>query len=85
MHRLKSDLFGTVWRGEAGGHENIRHLLEHKRSNCPARLTARERRILATPSAASRTWAATGKRAYTFLTRRVIGWSDREGAGDRQH
>ena len=25
-----------------------------------------------------------GKRAYTFVTRRLIGWSDREGAGDRQ-
>ena len=66
------------------GREDIRHLLKHKRSYCPAALTARERRILATPSALSRAWMATGKRAYTFLTRRVIGWSDREGAGDRQ-
>lgn len=66
------------------GREDIRHLLKHKRSYCPAELTARERRILATPSALSRAWMATGKRAYTFLTRRVIGWSDREGAGDRQ-
>jgi hypothetical protein len=66
------------------GREDIRHLLKHKRSYCPAELTARERRILATPSAVSRAWMATGKRAYTFVTRRLIGWSDREGAGDRQ-
>ncbi len=66
------------------GREDIRHLLKHKRRYCPAELTARERRILATPSALSRAWMATGKRAYTFITRRVIGWSDREGAGDRQ-
>ena len=31
--------------------EDIRHLLKHKRSYCPERLTARERRILATPAA----------------------------------
>jgi serine/threonine protein kinase len=66
------------------GREDIRHLLKHKRSYCPALLTARERRILVTPSAVSRAWMATGKRAYTFVTRRIIGWSDREGAGDRQ-
>jgi serine/threonine protein kinase len=66
------------------GREDIRHLLKHKRSYCPALLTARERRILATPSAVSRAWMATGKRAYTFVTRRLFGWSDREGAGDRQ-
>lgn len=66
------------------GREDIRHLLKHKRKYCPAALTARERRILATPSSVSRAWAATGKRVYTFFTRRVLGWSDREGAGDRR-
>lgn len=64
--------------------EDIRHLLKHKRSYCPERLTARERRILATPSAVSRTWMATGKPVYTFVTRRLFGWADREGAGDRR-
>ena len=73
---------GRLFR--ALGREDIRHLLKHKRSYCPAELTARELRILATPSAVSRAWMATGKRAYTFVTRRVIGWSDREGAGDRR-
>jgi hypothetical protein len=66
------------------GREDIRHLLKHKRSYCPERLTARERRILATPSALSRAWMATGKPAYVFVTRRIFGWSDREGAGDRR-
>jgi RIO-like serine/threonine protein kinase len=66
------------------GREDIRHLLKHKRSYCPDRLTARERRMLATPSAVSRAWMATGKPAYLFVTRRIFGWSDREGAGDRR-
>jgi len=66
------------------GREDIRHLLKHKRNYCPERLTARERHILATPSPASRAWMATGKPAYLFVTRRLFGWSDREGAGDRK-
>jgi hypothetical protein len=27
----------------------------------------------------------TGKKLYLFVTRRLLGWADREGAGDRQH
>jgi len=65
------------------GHDDIRHLLKHKRSYLPERLTAREKRILATPSLASRVWMASGKRAYLFVTRRILRWRDREGAGDR--
>jgi RIO-like serine/threonine protein kinase len=65
-------------------HDDLRHLLKHKRTYLPARLTARERRILATPSIVTRVWMATGKRAYLFVTRRLLRWSDREGAGDRQ-
>ncbi|MBT8080709.1 MAG: serine/threonine protein kinase [Gammaproteobacteria bacterium] len=65
------------------GREDIRHLLKHKRTYCPAALTARERRILETPSLPSRLWMQTGKRAYLFVTRRILGWADREGAGDR--
>jgi predicted Ser/Thr protein kinase len=73
---------GRLFRSLA--REDLRHLLKHKRSYCPERLTARERRILATPSALSRLWMATGKPAYTFVTRRIFGWADREGAGDRR-
>jgi RIO-like serine/threonine protein kinase len=66
------------------GHDDIRHLLKHKRSYLPERLTAREKRILATPSLLSRVWMASGKRVYLFITRRIFRWRDREGAGDRQ-
>lgn len=65
------------------GQDDIRHLLKHKRSYLPERLTAREKRILATPSRASRLWMASGKKVYLFVTRRVLRWRDREGAGDR--
>lgn len=65
-------------------HDDLRHLLKHKRTYLPARLTRRERHILAKPSVVTRLWMATGKRAYLFVTRRLLRWSDREGAGDRQ-
>lgn len=63
--------------------EDLRHLLKHKRTYCASRLTQRERRILATPAPISRAWMRTGKPLYLFVTRRLLGWSDREGAGDR--
>ena len=65
------------------GHDDIRHLLKHKRSYLPERLTAREKRILAAPSLVSRAWMASGKKLYLFVTRRLLHWRDREGAGDR--
>jgi RIO-like serine/threonine protein kinase len=65
------------------GHDDIRHLLKHKRSYLPTLLTAREKRILAAPSFVSRIWMASGKRVYRFVTRRILHWRDREGAGDR--
>jgi RIO-like serine/threonine protein kinase len=64
-------------------HDDLRHLLKHKRTYCHACLTARERRILASPSPLARAWMSTGKPVYRFVTRRVFGWADREGAGDR--
>jgi hypothetical protein len=63
--------------------EDLRHLLKHKRTYCPQFLTARERRILASPSWPARIWMKTGKPVYLFVTRRLLGWRDREGAGDR--
>lgn len=63
--------------------EDIRHLLKHKRMYLPEQLTAREQRILATPSLPARIWMSLWKPAYLFVTRRLFGWSDREGAGDR--
>ena len=49
----------------------------------PSALTAREKRILARHSLVSRIWMATGKKVYLFVTRRILRWRDREGAGDR--
>jgi len=63
--------------------EDIRHLLKHKRSYRPDLLTRREQAILASPSPPSRLWMATVKPVYLFVTRRLFGWSDREGAADR--
>jgi len=63
--------------------EDIRHLLKHKRTYRPDLLTAREQRILRTPSLPSRIYHATLKPVYLFVTRRLMGWADREGAADR--
>ena len=65
------------------GYEDIRHLLKHKRTYCPSHLTQREKDILANPSPVSRAWMATIKPIYLFVTRRLLGWEDREGARDR--
>jgi hypothetical protein len=78
VSRRRGRLFRSLAR------DDIRHLLKHKRTYCPQRLTARENRILATPSLVSRFWMATGKKVYLFITRRIFGWADREGAGDRR-
>lgn len=63
--------------------EDLRHLLKHKRTYCPSQLTARERGILDQPSVPSRIWMRTGKPLYLLVTRRLLGWADREGAADR--
>ena len=65
------------------GHDDLRHLLKHKRTYLPEALTAREKRILARQSLVSRIWMATGKKVYLFVTRKILRWRDREGAGDR--
>ena len=65
------------------GYDDLRHLLKHKRTYCAHRLTERQRRILATPSLPSRLWMRFVKPPYLFVTRRLLGWADREGASDR--
>jgi hypothetical protein len=65
------------------GYDDLRHLLKHKRTYCPQLLTARERRILATPSLPSRLWMRFVKPPYLYVTRNLLGWADREGASDR--
>lgn len=64
-------------------YEDLRHLLKHKRSYCPDALTRRECRIIARPALISRLWMASGKKLYLVVTRTLLGWQDREGAGDR--
>jgi RIO-like serine/threonine protein kinase len=64
-------------------YDDLRHLLKHKRTYRPQDLTARERAILLRRSPLAAAWARTGKPVYRFVTRRLLGWSDREGAGDR--
>ena len=63
--------------------EDIRHLLKHKRTYCPDALTRRERAILETPSVPARIHRRTIKPVYLFVTRKLFGWADREGAHDR--
>jgi serine/threonine protein kinase len=72
---------GRIFRTLA--YDDIRHLLKHKRTYCPDALTTREKRILMTPSLPARIWMKTGKPVYLFVTRRLLGWEDREGAADR--
>lgn len=72
---------GTLFR--AAAREDIRHLLKHKRTYRPDLLTARELSILDSPSIVSRVFMSTVKPVYVFVTRRIFGWSDREGAADR--
>jgi predicted Ser/Thr protein kinase len=63
--------------------EDIRHLLKHKRTYRPDLLTTRERNILDSASPPSRAWMLLVKPLYMFVTRNLLGWSDREGAADR--
>jgi hypothetical protein len=65
-------------------HDDLRHLLKHKRTYLPLGLTGRQQRMLARPSPASRIWRASVKPVYRFVTRGLLGWADREGAGDRR-
>ncbi|MDH4108080.1 MAG: serine/threonine protein kinase [Gammaproteobacteria bacterium] len=82
--------FQLAWHAPARGwwfrllaREDLRHLLKHKRSYCSEHLSRRERDILARPAVPSRLWMRTGKPVYLFVTRRLLGWADREGASDR--
>jgi RIO-like serine/threonine protein kinase len=72
---------GRLFRALA--HDDIRHLLKHKRTYCPERLTKRQLAILASPSPLSKWWMRVVKPPYLFITRGILGWSDREGAADR--
>ena len=66
------------------GREDLRHLLKHKRTYCPANLTRREMDILDKPALISRIWMATGKKLYLLITRGILRWEERDGAEERQ-
>ena len=61
-------------------HEDLRHLLKHKRYYCPDSLTNRQKRILANPALPSRLWMRYGKPVYHWWTRSMLGRADREGS-----
>lgn len=63
--------------------EDLRHLLKHKRTYCPERLTPVERRLLKRTSWLREAWFATGKPVYRFVTRRILKWEDNEGQGPK--
>lgn len=82
--------FQLAWHAPGRGrlfrllaHEDLRHLLKHKRTYCPEHLTHRELAILERPTLISKTWMLGGKPVYLFVTRKILGWADRDGANDR--
>ncbi|MBZ8118493.1 serine/threonine protein kinase [Roseovarius sp. LXJ103] len=77
VHRRRGALFRTMAR------EDLRHLLKQKRAYAPHLLTPAEHNMLARKALPTRLWMATGKRAYNFITRRLMNWSDGEGTEDR--
>ena len=72
---------GRLFRALA--HDDIRHLLKHKRTYCPERLTQRQLAIHAAPYPLSKRWMLLVKPPNRFITRRLLGWADRDGASDR--
>lgn len=77
VHRRQGKMFRIMAR------EDLRHLLKQKRAYAPDLLTPAEQAMLAQKSLPSRIWMATGKKAYNFITRRLMNWSDGEGTEDR--
>jgi hypothetical protein len=66
-------------------HEDLRHLLKHKRKFCPEAITPGELRVLKKKSLPARIWLMTGKKIYKLITRDILGVRDREGGGLRLH
>jgi hypothetical protein len=64
-------------------YEDLRHLLKHKRTYQPQRLTARQRGVLARPTCSTQLWRTLIKPPYRFFTRVVLGWPERVGPAER--
>jgi serine/threonine protein kinase len=71
---------GKLFRALA--REDLRHLLKHKRTYLPDRLTARQRALLATPTVWARLWRALWKPPYHWVTRRLLGRPGRRGPAE---
>jgi hypothetical protein len=77
LHRRRGKLYRLL------AHEDLRHLLKHKRTYCPEALLPSEKRMLARRSLPARLWLATGKKVYVWVTRGLLDKRDREGGGNR--
>src|SRR5258707_10134821 len=64
-------------------HEDLRHLLKHKRSYAPQALTPKERKILARKSLVASIWLLTGKKVYRPITRGPFNLTNREDGSRR--
>ena len=64
-------------------YDDLRHLLKHKRTYLPQRLTARQLRVLAQPTWGTRVWRALAKPPYRFVTRVLLRWPERTGPQER--
>jgi hypothetical protein len=79
LFRRRSRFFRLLAR------EDLRHLYKHKQHYLPHALTARQTKLLATPSFVARLWRALVKPLYRGFTRGVLGWSERRGPEEREH
>jgi RIO-like serine/threonine protein kinase len=64
-------------------YEDLRHLLKHKRTYQPQRMTPLQLRVLARPTWPTRLWRSLVKPPYWFFTRVVLGWPERAGPPER--
>lgn len=73
-----------TWAFRRRAYEDLRHLLKHKRTYLPLSLTPLQRRVLATPTLATRVWRAVVKPSYRFVTRAMLRWPERSGPQERR-
>lgn len=78
VSRRRGRLFRALAR------EDLRHLLKHKRTYLPERLTARQRALLARRGPLAEAWRLLVKPPYRFVTRVLLGWPERLGPRERQ-
>lgn len=77
MFPRRNRMFRTLAR------EDLRHMLKHKEHYAAESLTQRERAILERPLWTARIWRSCFKPVYRFITRRILGWPERNSALER--